>query len=526
MTPPLHTERSLPRPVLKLTPKTWRPAKPASEPVSLISPQCWQIAFLVGTAVGVVGFWNGVDATRILTMAVVYFILAAVCAIPAYWKVERDDLRWFSPAVLVSAAFAAFYIVGSIPPSLWAYDKMYVQNPGSYEYFPKAGLFAAACLLVFLIGYRAVASKGTTSRSIHTWDPARLSTCWWIYAILLVSITVGVELNLLPSAAVSFCDEFLPSGYVVLTVLAFAVRSTAKGRGLGPFPVQLALAVVIPLMFFILANHRFYSLAILVLILLLSRAGGASLKIHHYVLTIFSGLVVYLVVTLVVRPDQEDLDVPASLGYKLKRLPQALNAVLSDKDYTKVAASTRVEADVSGRMAGLEIIAGMFAAEAGGRAAYLRGKCAEIGILKMIPRAIWRSKPVFGDGTGWSEEDAVIQAFNLDERDQLTTPPVTLYGDGGWVISLGGMLLLGACFSYLFSRSVSGPNRERGRLLGLAYSFSLFMFFQRDCVGWVVHPLRNLVVVFLLVKFADALCSRRLRPGAVAKEISGRSAGL
>lgn len=497
---------------------------------ALLDERCIAIALVAAAGVFALGMYNGVNPVRVLTISIVDAVLACICAIPLYWKVDTGGARWLSPALVVSGAFALYYGIGNVPCSLWAYENMYVKNPGSYDYYPLAGIFAAACLLAFLLGYRTGISPRRSVSSVGTWAIQPLRSIYWFYLTILVVITFLTMTESLPSILTTTFKEFIPTAYAVLAVLGFAIRGFAgQSAGRTRHPAIYATSIVLPFLFFVVCNRRFYALSMLVLHFVLSHTLGAKWRLKHYAISLLSAALAYLTTTVVLRQplSVEEAD-PDAINYQdfiqnIKQLPGALHRILSFSPQDNDATVDSLTRDSQYRMAGLEEVAGMFAARARSEASFSLGECNYISVLKMIPRMVWSSKPRFGwaEGDIEDEELFIVERFKLIVADQLSTPIAAAYADFNWFGALACMAVAGYVIGYTCLRLHGGQLTIRSIILVAPYSFSFFMFFERNFLQWLVHPLRNLLIVYALVLVVDHYCGVRISEGKPFSKLEG-----
>ncbi|MBI3852517.1 MAG: hypothetical protein HY298_19845 [Verrucomicrobia bacterium] len=457
-------------------------------------------------------------------MSTVFGLLACVCSIPLYWGLETTgNLRWLNPASCVSAAFALYYGIGNVPCSLWAYDDMLIKNTGSYAYYPITAVYAAACLFALLLGYKSAISGNLPVGSAQTWNVSQLVAAYWIYATVLLGVTYATAAEILPKLFLSTMKEFTPTGYMVLGVLGFGIRWQAgKGGNANRYFLTYASSIILPVLFFVLCNRRFYVLAMTIFPLLQSRRPGFRWKLRHYVLCVVGVVTVYLTTTVGLRqrlsggPDDPDDVGYNDLRQNIQLLPGAFHSVLFFDPALHNEFVGSLEQDSAFRMAGLEEPAGIVAARVREEGRFLLGKCAWISAKKMIPKLLWPSKPGIGGGEYDvpDEERTMILEYKLAFEDQLSTPIAAVYADFNWYGALVCMAGMGAVIGCVWRRLQYGEITARSVILGVPFSFSLLIFFERNYVEWLVNPLRNLVIVYLGVRILDLICgevSRRER---------------
>lgn len=484
---------------------------------SLLDERCLTIGLVVTLAVCVLGFCYSVNPERVVIMSAVFGGLAYVCSIPLYWDVDTGNRRWVNPAVVISAAFALYYGIGDVPCSLWAYDKMSVQNPGSYDYYPLAGLYATGCLVAFLWGYRKAVIAGHVSPWRKTWSMTPLQFVYWCYLALLLGVTYALVAEQFPKIVASALNEFVPTAYILLFVLGFAIYAQGRLSVSRKYSVIIyTTSIAVPFFFFILCNRRFLVLATVVVQFLLSKHTGFKWKRSYYMMSFLGLVLAYLTTTIGLRQpltdqgsDEKEISYNDVL-VNLKRLPEAISTTLTFSSSVKDRTVDAFQVDSSYRLAGLEEIAGIFAGKARGDGHFLLGRCSYIGVLKMIPHIVWPSKPIIGWGEGSTmdnEKLTMIKTFQLTAKDQLATPITSAYADYNWFGALICMGAAGFLSGWICVRLHRGQITARSLLLVAPYSFSFFIFFERNLVHWIVHPLRNLVITYVLVLILDGFCS-------------------
>jgi hypothetical protein len=482
-------------------------------------------ALLTAVVVALLGFHYKVAVTRVFIMAFAYALLGGVCCITLFWRIEGGQRRWVNPAFVVSCVFALYYGVGNVPCSLWDYGNMYIRNFGSYSYYPHAVILATISLLFFLLGYRkGVRHRKRGLRSI-TWDLVRVRALVWAYIVCLIIVTLANERIVLPGGLDSIISEFLPTGYILLVLLGFTARGLGKTKQVGPSSLLFATSIVLPTVFFILSNRRFFAISIVILIAFMFRTLKRDWKVRQYLYVFLAAASCYLLVTAGLRYQLYEhgyylktMDRASGLTERLPLLSGALDQLASLDTETREFTKQHFARDASYRMAGLEVLAGMIAADVRGNAEYLWGKSILVGLLKMIPRIIWPDKPRFVTTTGseWSSESLVLSAFDLTQKDQIMTPLSSLYGDGGLLFVIIGMWFAGFFSGRIFDLLMGTGFEARHLVVAIPYSFRLFIFFQRDAVEWLLHPLRNLLIIWLLIKVIDRLCGKTYRRSPVA----------